>query len=37
MTNEVLCKILAHNISCVVQSVYEFGVDPSFVPHGTIA
>ena len=37
MINEVLCKILAHNISCVVQSVYEFGVDPSFTTHGTTA
>src|SRR5580658_9100900 len=23
MTNEVLCKVLAHNICCLVQSIYE--------------
>jgi transposase len=30
MTNEVLCKILAHNICCVIQAMYEFGVEPRF-------
>jgi transposase len=29
-TNEVLCKILAHNLCCVVQSMYELGIDVSF-------
>lgn len=29
-TNEALCKVLAHNICCVIQSTFEFGVDPSF-------
>lgn len=28
--NEVLCKILAHNLCCVIQSMYELGVEPSF-------
>lgn len=29
-TNEVLCKILAHNLCCVIQSKYELGIEPSF-------
>jgi transposase len=28
--NEVLCKILAHNLCCVVQSMYELGIDADF-------
>jgi hypothetical protein len=28
--NEVLCKILAHNICCVVSAIHELGIDPSF-------
>ncbi len=30
MTNEVLCKILAHNICCVIQAMYELGIEPAF-------
>jgi hypothetical protein len=30
MTNEVLCKILCHNICCVIQSMYELGIEPTF-------
>jgi transposase len=29
-TNEVLCKILAHNLCCVVQSIYELGINVDF-------
>lgn len=29
-TNEVLCKVLAHNLCCVIQSVYELGIEPAF-------
>jgi transposase len=29
-TNEVLCKILCHNLCCVVQSIYELGIEPDF-------
>lgn len=29
-TNEVLCKILAHNLCCLIQSIYELGIEPSF-------
>jgi transposase len=28
--NEVLCKIVAHNICCLIQSMYELGVDVTF-------
>jgi transposase len=28
--NEVLCKILCHNLCCVIQSMYELGVEPTF-------
>lgn len=29
-TNEVLCKILCHNICCLVQSIYELCIEPNF-------
>ena len=29
-TNELLCKILCHNLCCVIQSVYELGIEPNF-------
>ena len=28
--NEVLCKVLAHNLCCVIQSIYELGIEPTF-------
>lgn len=28
--NEVLCKILAHNLCCLIQSMYELGIDVDF-------
>jgi hypothetical protein len=28
--NEVLCKVLAHNICCLIASIYELGVMPEF-------
>jgi transposase len=30
MKNETLAKFLAHNICCLIQSMEEFGIDPSF-------
>jgi transposase len=30
MCNEVLCKILCHNICCVIQAMYELGIEPAF-------
>ena len=29
-TNEVLCKVLCHNLCCVIQSIYELGIEPEF-------
>jgi Transposase DDE domain/SWIM zinc finger len=29
-TNEVLCKILCHNICCLIHSVYELGIELTF-------
>jgi hypothetical protein len=28
--NEVLCKVLRHNICCLIQSLYELGIEPTF-------
>jgi transposase len=28
--NEVLCKVLCHNLCCVIQSMYELGIEPNF-------
>jgi hypothetical protein len=30
MKNEVLAKLICHNIFCVIQSAYEFGAEPIF-------
>lgn len=30
--NEVLLKVVCHNLCCVIQSMYELGVDPVFRP-----
>lgn len=30
MQNEVLCKILCHNICCLIQAMYELGIEPTF-------
>lgn len=28
--NEVLCKVLAHNLCCLIQSMYELGIVATF-------
>jgi hypothetical protein len=28
--NETLCKVLAHNLCCLIQSIYELGIEPTF-------
>ena len=28
--NEALCKVLCHNICCLIQSMYELGLKPKF-------
>ena len=30
MVNEVLCKVLCHNLCVLVQSIYELGIEPEF-------
>ena len=29
--NEVLCKVLCHNICCLISAIYELGIEPEFV------
>jgi len=28
--NEALCRVLCHNICCLVQAVHELGIEPTF-------
>jgi len=30
--NEILCKVLCHNLSCLVHAMHEVGIDPTFGP-----
>jgi hypothetical protein len=30
MKNEVLCKVLCHNICCLISAFYELGITPDF-------
>jgi hypothetical protein len=30
MKNEVLCKVLCHNICCLLHAIYELGITPTF-------
>jgi transposase len=30
IVNELLCKVLCHNICVVIQSMYELGIEPTF-------
>ena len=32
--NEAMCKVLAHNLCCVIQSIYELGIEPTFWAEG---
>jgi transposase len=34
--NEVLCKVLCHNICCLIQSIFEFGIEPIFGQNGPL-
>lgn len=33
--NEILCKVLCHNLSCLVMAMHRLGIEPSFL--GTVA
>lgn len=35
--NEILCKVLAHNLCCLVQAFFELAIEPRFWEHGTAA
>jgi transposase len=35
--NEVLCKVLCHNLCCVIQSMYELGVEPDYCAENNLA
>jgi hypothetical protein len=28
--NEVLCKVLCHNLGVLIQAIHELGIEPSF-------
>jgi hypothetical protein len=28
--NELFCKVLCHNLCCVIQSIYELGIETEF-------
>ena len=30
MANEALCKVLCHNLACLIQSTYELGAEATF-------
>jgi hypothetical protein len=30
MTNEALCKVLCHNLCCLIQSMSELGIEAKF-------
>ena len=30
MKNEVIAKIVCHNICCIISAIYELGIDPVF-------
>lgn len=31
MENEILAKVVCFNLTCVIQAMYELGIDPNFV------
>jgi transposase len=35
MKNEVLCKVLCHNICCLISAMYELGIEPTFLAPGS--
>lgn len=35
--NEALCKVLCHNICCLIQSMFEFGITPTLSAESTVA
>jgi len=35
--NEALCKVLAHNLCCLIQSIYELGISATFESEMAVA
>jgi transposase len=35
--NEVLCKVLAHNLCCLVGAMFELGIEPAFLDGPSVA
>ena len=35
--NEALCKVLCHNLCCVIQSVHELGIESNFEAGMTVS
>jgi transposase len=36
-TNEILCKVICHNLCVLVQSIYELGIEPTFWAESAVA
>ncbi len=37
MKNEVLCKVVAHNICCLISAIHELGIEPNLWAESTVA
>ena len=37
MRNEILCKVLCHNICVLIQEMFELGIDPAFCAGSAVA
>jgi hypothetical protein len=37
MRNEILCKVLAHNLCCLISAIFELGLQPTFCAETTLA
>jgi transposase len=35
--NEILCKLLCHNLTCLVHAMHTLGIEPSFLAPSTVA
>ena len=35
--NEILCKVICHNLCVLIQSIYELGIEPTFWAESAVA